>query len=182
MIAVSWDSSFEPNSFDADRHVAALMGAFRQLKPHIAKKHLAASMKKTLKDGVPILRRYTPPVATKRGRKKKGSRSTGDLRRRVMVKSGFTGSPGSHGAFVWGVLGYRMNGQDRKPIWLNYGTDGGTPAFRMIERAMREFGPISASKLAAEMAKALEKASREIASGKNPGMSKRGLAAGLKGL
>jgi hypothetical protein len=49
----------------------------------------------------------------------------------------------------------------------------------MIGKTMREFGPVAAGKLADEMSKALEKAAAERASGANPGMSKRGIAAGI---
>ena len=171
MISLSWDSSFEPNSYDADRHIGALMKQFQGLPRHIARKHLKAAMRRTLKPGVPILRRNTPPLGTRRGRRKAGekARSTGDLRRRVTTKAGQTGNNGQFGSFVWGVLGYRLKGQDRKPIWLNYGTSRGVRAYAMIENTMREFGPVSAKRLADEMAAAFENAANELASGKNPG-------------
>ena len=171
MISLSWQSSFEPNSFDGDKHIGKLMKAFRGLPRHIAKNHLKAAMRRTLKPGVPILRSLTPPLGTRRGRRKKGekARSTGDLRRRVTTKAGQTGNNNEFGSFIWGVLGYKLKGQDRKPIWLNYGTATGGPAFNMIENAMQRMGPIAAATLAKEMATGLEKAAAEIEKGQNPG-------------
>lgn len=171
MISVSWVSSFEPNSYDADRHIRALMNAYKELPRHIAKKHLKAAMRRTLKPGVPILRKHTPPLNTKRGRRAAGvkRRSTGALRRSVTVKVGQTGKNLAFDAFIWGVLGYRFKGQDRKAIWCNYGTANGARAYNMIERAMAEMGPISARRLAQEMRDALEKAVAEKAGGRNPG-------------
>ena len=49
----------------------------------------------------------------------------------------------------------------------------------MVERSMAESKTIITSKLQGEMLKALEAAVRELESGMNPGMSKRGLAAGV---
>ena len=94
MISLSWVSSFEPNSYDGDKHIGKLMKAFRGLPRHIAKKHIKAAMKRTIKPGVPILRSLTPPLSTRRGRRKKGekARSTGELRRSVMAKTGQTGN------------------------------------------------------------------------------------------
>lgn len=170
MISVSWNSSFEPNSFDGDEHIRGLMKQYKELPRHIAKKHLKAAMRRTLKPGVAILRKYTPPLNTKRGRKAKGAkRSTGALRRSVTVKAGQTGKNLAFDAFIWGVLGYRFKGQDRKAIWCNYGTSSGARAFNMIEKAMTELGPISAQRLAKEMKDALEKATAELAGGKNAG-------------
>ena len=171
MISLSWVSSFEPNSYDGDKHIGKLMKAFRGLPRHIAKKHIKAAMKRTIKPGVPILRSLTPPLSTRRGRRKKGekARSTGELRRSVMAKTGQTGNNKDFGSFVWGVLGYRLKGQNRKAIWMNYGTGTGGPAFNMIEKAMEKMGPIAASTLAKELAVGLEKAAAEIAAGKNPG-------------
>lgn len=171
MISLSWDSNFEPNSYDANRHIRKLMKSYQALPRHIAKKHLKASMRRTLKPGVPVLRSLTPPLGTRRGRRKKGekARSTGELRRSVTTKAGQTGNNNAFGSFVWGVLGYRFKGQDRKAIWLNYGTSRGVRAYDMIGNAMAKLGPISAQRLASEMAAALEKAAEEVAAGKNPG-------------
>lgn len=171
MIAVSWDSNFEPTSYDADKHVAGLMRAFKALPRHIAKKHLKASMRRCLKPAVPILRRHTPPLSTRRGRRRKGEKpqSTGNLRRSVTVRVGQTGNNSDFNSFVWGVLGYKASFESRKAIWLQYGTSRGIKPYQMVEKAMAEFGPVAASKLAAELAQALEKAAAELSAGKNPG-------------
>jgi hypothetical protein len=134
-----------------------------------------------IKPGVPILRKYTPPLDTRRGRRAAGTkrRSTGELRRSVTTKAGQTGNNREFGSFVWGVLGYRFKGQDRKAIWCQYGTSQGARSFDMIGKAMAELGPVSAQRLAKEMGDALEKAAAEMASKKNLGMSRRGIAAGI---
>lgn len=174
MISLSWDSNYQPNSYDLDRQIQALMDSYRALPRHIAKKHLKAAMRRVLKPGVPILRSVTPPLSTRRGRRKKGekARSTGALRRSVTTKAGQTGRNTDYDAFVWGVLGYRYVGQDRKAIWLNYGTSRGVQSYDMIGKAMSSLGPISAKRLQTELAAALEKAANEVASGKNKGYGK----------
>ena len=171
MIALSWDSSFEPNSYDADPHIKALIKRYEALPRHIGKKHLKSSLRSVLRKGVPILRRNTPPLDTRRGRRKAGEkrRSTGALRRSVTTKAGQTGKNGDHNAFVWAVLGYKKGWESRKAIWLEYGTSSGARAFQMMEKTMRQMGPIAANELAHRMAEALEKAANEIAGGRNPG-------------
>jgi hypothetical protein len=171
MISLSWNSSFEPNSYDADRHIGALMQSFRELPRHIARKHLKAAMRRVLRPAVPILRKNTPPTSTRRGRRKKGekAKSTGALRRAVTVRAGQTGTNKAFDAFVYGVLGYKASFESRKAIWLQFGTSGGVKAYDMIEKTLAEFGPVASSRLAEEMAKALEKAAAELGSGKNPG-------------
>lgn len=174
IVALSWDSSFEPNSYDADQHIGALVAAYRSLPRNIAKKHLMASIRKVLRRGVPILRRHTPPLSTRRGRYKQGEKpkSTGALRRSVTVRAGQTGKNGDRDAFVWGCLGYKYGFESRKAIWLSEGTIRIAP-FRMVDNAMKELGPISAKQLANEMSIALDKATREAASGKNSGVGYR---------
>jgi hypothetical protein len=171
MISLSWNSSFEPNSYDADKHIGALMNAYKALPRHIAKKHLKAAMRRLLRPAVPILRRNTPPLGTRRGRRKKGEkpRSSGALRRAVTVRAGQSGNNGAFNAFVYGVLGYKAGFESRKAIWLQFGTATGGPAFRMMEKTLAEFGPVAASRMAEEMAKGLEKAAAELGAGKNPG-------------
>ncbi|MCE3000558.1 MAG: hypothetical protein LW892_12080 [Betaproteobacteria bacterium] len=102
MISLSWNSNFEPNSFDADKHIGALMRAYRELPRHIARKHLGASMRRVLRPAVPILRRNTPPTGVRRGRRKKGekARSTGALRRAATIRVGQTGTNKAFDAFV----------------------------------------------------------------------------------
>jgi len=170
LVSLSWDSSFEPNSYDADGHIEALMGRFKSLPRHIARKHLMAAMRRIMKPGIPFLRRVTPPTNTRRGRRAKGQRptSTGALRRSVTVRTGQTGANRDFDAFVWSVLGYRYGWESRKAIWLQYGTSTGGPALGMIEKAMAQFGRPAASQLAAAMAEALEKAIKEDLGGRNP--------------
>lgn len=171
MISLSWNSSFEPNSYDLDQHIGDLMNAYRALPRHIAKKHLKAAMRRVLKPAVRILRKNTPPLGTRRGRRKKGERrrSSGALRRAVTVRTGQSGNNQAFDAFVFGVLGYKASFESRKAIWLQFGTSGGVKAYRMIENTLAEFGPVAASMLAEEMAAGLEKAAAELASGRNPG-------------
>ena len=171
MISLSWNSSFEPNSYDANRHIASLMEAYRGLPRHIAKKHLKAAMRRVLRPAVPILRKNTPPLGTRRGRRKKGEkpRSSGALRRAVTVRTGQTGRNGAFDAFVFGVLGYKASFESRKAIWLQFGTSGGIKAYQMVEKTLAEFGPVAASRLAEEMAIGLEKAAAERSGGQNQG-------------
>ncbi len=167
MISLSWNSDAYPTSLEANDHIRGLMAKYRELPRHLAKRHLGASMRRVMKPGIPILRSFTPPLGTRRGRRKKGekARSTGDLRRSVTTKAGQTGRNGDFDSFAWAVLGYRFSGQDRKAIWLQYGTSRGVPAFDMIGKAMAQFGPVAAEQLAHEMAEGLERAARDLAPG-----------------
>lgn len=172
MINVNWEALLGENR--------ALAGRFRELPDHLAKKHLAASMRKAIRDagGVKELRKNTPPVNTRRGRRKKGEkpRSTGALRRAVMVKAKWIGRNRDGAAYAG--LGYRFGAESKKAIWLEFGTTY-VQAIRMMERTYESIrGPV-ASRLSANLAAAIEKAAAELASKKNPGMSKRGIAAGL---
>lgn len=170
MISLSWNSDAYPTSIEADKHVHALMLKYRALPRHIARKHIGAAMRKVLKPGIPVLRKLTPPVNTRRGRRKKGEkrRSTGNLRRAVTVRVGQTGRNGDWDSFVWGVIGYRAGIESRKAIWLNYGTSHGVRAHFMIDDFFKQFHPKLAQELTAAMADGLEKAANEVAAGKNP--------------
>lgn len=167
MISLSWSSDFEPNSYDEDLRISRLMKRCKELPGHIARKHLKAVMGRVMKPGIPILRRHTPPLTTRRGRRKKGEKpqSTGALRRAVKVRTGHTGKVGAFNSFVYGVLGYRASFESRKAIWLQYGTSSGVRSYDMIGKAMAEFGNPAASRLADEMEKALEKAVKDLAPG-----------------
>lgn len=170
MIALSWKvDRYDFTDYDADKAVASLMDRYKAIPRHIAKKHMMAAMRRVLKPGIPVLRRNTPPVGTRRGRRKAGekARSTGAMRRSVATRAGQTG--GNADGFVWGVLGYRASFESRKAIWHQYGTSRGLPAVDMIGRTMKEFGQPAASKLAEELAAGLDKAAKEIGGGKNPG-------------
>jgi hypothetical protein len=170
LIALSWNTDAYPTRLEADDAVRTLMSRYRALPRHIARKHLGAAMRRLLKRGVPILRRNTPPLGVRRGRRRRGerARSTGNLRRAVTVRTGQTGGNTDFNSFVWGCLGYKAGPESRKAIWLQYGTRRGIQPVLMIERTMQEFGPIAAADLASELASALEKSAKEVSSGKNP--------------
>lgn len=180
MISLSWNSNFEPNSYDMSRHIRSVMRAYKKLPGHIARKYMKASMRRVLKDAVPILRRNTPKgkayntrSAVKRdsrGRFQQGSGKKmrvrgGALRRAATVRTGMTGKAGAFDSFVWGVLGYKAGIESRKAIWLNYGTSRGIKPYQMIEKTMSEFGPVAASRLAKEMRRALASAVKDKAPG-----------------
>ncbi len=164
MISLSWRSDFEPNLYDGDEQIRGLMARYRELPIYLAKRYLKSSLAKSIKHGVPILRRNTPPIGTRRGRRKKGekAKSTGALRRSVTTRSGQTGKNTDFNMFVWAVLGYRKGEQSRKAIWLEYGTSGGVRPVAMMEKTMREMGPVAARTLADHMAKSLESAAKEL--------------------
>lgn len=161
MISLNWKQ--------VEGEIGALMSRYAALPRHIAKKHLVAAVRRAGREGVPILRRNTPPEGLRRGRRKKGEkpRSTGALRRAVTVKAKYKGRNAD--GVVIGILGYRAGFESRKAIWMEFGTTKGIEPRKMVEKTMQEWkGPLSAT-LAREMAAALEKAVRELASGKNPG-------------
>ena len=162
MINVNWNELLGDFS--------SLAGAYQRLPSHIAKKHLLASMRRSIakSGGTKLLRQNTPPVGTRRGRRKKGekAKSTGGLRKSVMVKSRWIGTNKS-GAAVAG-LGYKYGEQSRKAIWHEFGTPR-IRAKRMAENTFNAIrGPV-ANALASELAAALEKAQAEVASKRNQG-------------
>jgi hypothetical protein len=185
MIRLSWSGM--------EGGIGDMMARFNALPRHIAKKHLLAVIKRVGKDGVKVLKKHTPKggtttvrAALKRGsggRFVKGSGRKmkvrgGALRRAAMVKSKYQGR--NKDGYAYGVLGYKFGPESKKALWLEYGTSRGIEPRRMVEKTMREWGGPATKTLVAEMKKALEKAVREMRSGKNPGMSKRGLAAGVR--
>ena len=97
MISLTWAKNPEDQ-------IEALMGRYAELPRHIAKKHAQAAVRRVMKDAVPVLRSVTPPVGTRRGRRKKGEkpRSTGALRRSVTTKAKYIGR-NADGA-VYGVV------------------------------------------------------------------------------
>jgi len=152
--------------------IQALMDRFSALPRYIAKKHLQAAMKRTVADGVPVLRQLTPPLGVTRGRRRKGSftalnRTTGNLRRSATTKAKYIGRNAE--GVVYGVVGYRAGFNSRKAIWLEYGTRRGIRPQNIIEQFKQRYGQPSLARLATEMANALEKGAKELASGKNPG-------------
>jgi HK97 gp10 family phage protein len=171
MISLNWEGM--------EGEIGALMARFNELPRHIAKKHLLAAIKRAGKDGVKVLKGNTPKARTRNIRGSGGTTSKqkgGALRRAATVKSKYRGR--NRDGSVYGTLGYKYGTESRKAIWLEFGTPNIEPR-RMIERTMQQWGSALVPKLEAEMAAAFEKACAELAAGMNPGMSKRGLAAGL---
>jgi hypothetical protein len=170
IISCHWDQ------FTGD--IGALIQRFAALPRHIAKKHIGAAMKRSLKPGVPALRAATPKQKSRLvlGRSKSSGEYTarklkgGSMRRAATVKSKYLGT-NSNGVHV-GVLGYKYGPESRKAIWLEYGTDSIAPR-GIVRGVMQTFGPKAKATLAAEMAAALEKAANELAAGKNPTRSYR---------
>lgn len=154
-------------SNNPEGEIQSLMGRFYALPRHIARKHLQAAIRRTIKDGVPVLRSVTPPIGVRRGRLRQGERrSTGALRRAVTTKAKYVERNAA--GTVYGVVGYRASFDSRKAIWLQYGTPKIQPR-RMAERFTQQYGGPALATIRAEMASALEKAAKELAAGKNPG-------------
>jgi hypothetical protein len=156
---------------------ASLLGDFRDLAKsykalpaHIGKKHLLAGMRRAIKNsgGETLLRRNTPPTGVTRGRRKKGvaARSTGKLRRAVTTKARWIG----RNADGWAVagLGYKYGPESMKAIWQEFGTTR-MAGRHMMERTYEQIKGAVAARLSYELAQALEKATKEVASGKNKG-------------
>lgn len=162
MINVNWEKLLGEFS--------SLAGRYRGLPDHIAKKHLLASMRKSIREakGPQLLRKNTPPLSTKRGRRKAGQpkRSTGALRKAVTVKAKWIGRNRDGAAFAG--LGYKYGPESQKAIWNEFGTTH-MQARKMAERTYNEIRGVIASKLSANLAAALEKATAEMESKKNLG-------------
>lgn len=145
----------------------ALAKAYENLPGHIAKKHLLASMRRAIvkSGGVKLLRQNTPPLGTRRGRRKKGEKptSTGDLRKSVTTKARWIGT--NKGGSAVAGLGYKYGWNSRKAIWKEYGTKW-QQAMNMMQRTFDQIRDPVASQLGRELANALEKAQADLA--KNP--------------
>ena len=176
MITLNWGQ--------LEGEIGALIARFDELPRHIAKKHLKAAMKRAGKPGISILKKNTPVGGGRRVKatiirgemKTNYKRRGGSLRRAATFLSKYKGT--NRDGATFGILGYKYGTESRKAIWLEFGTARITPR-RMVERSMAESKSIITSQLQGEMLKALEAAVRELESGMNPGMSKRGLAAGV---
>lgn len=160
MISLNWDQ--------VEGQIGALVQRYAGLPRYIAKKHLVASMRRALKPGISALRSNTPP-AVRRGRRKKGDKpkSSGALRKAVTTRVKYKGRNAD--GVVFGSLGYKAGTESRKAIWMEFGTSKGILPRAMVERTMKSFGPRVAQRLAVELKEGLERAARELASGKNPG-------------
>jgi hypothetical protein len=149
--------------------VADIIAAYRKLPAHIAKKHLKAAMGRTIKPFIPALRANTPKY-------------TGNLKRSVTSVTRFY-DKADHGAVV-GVVGFSRGGKTKRNmgnhgLFVEAGTKprrtrakrfcGSMPARAMLRATLSTMrGPILAN-LGIDIAVALERATRELASGKNPG-------------
>ena len=151
------------------REIADLAKSYEELPKHIAKKHMLAAMRRAIvkSKGVSILRANTPPVGTRRGRRKKGEkRSTGELRRSVTTKAKWIGN-NTTGAAVAG-LGYKYGMASRKAIWHEFGTTR-MKGIAMMQRTFEQIRGQVAAALVGELAAALDKAVNEKNSNKNNG-------------
>lgn len=143
-----------------DGEIAAMIERYASLPKAVAKTHAAAAMKRAAKDGIPILRRNTPPISGgRRGRRRKGEkRSSGLLRRAVTSKGKFI--PGARPR-AYAVLGYRAGFESRKAIWHEFGTSRGLAARAMVQKTMAEYGGPAAARVAQELAVGLERAAKD---------------------
>lgn len=148
--------------------IGSLMKRFSALPRHVAKKHLAASMKRALRPGVPALRAATPVGRVMKANKKGvvKMRRSGELRRAATARSRYIGTNAD--GIVVGVLGYKYGAESRKAIWLEFGTKRIVKR-GIVSRVMQTFRPQANANLTREMAAALEKAAAELAAGRNPG-------------
>lgn len=179
---------------DVNGQVEALLARFDELPNHIARKHAQAAVQRVMKFAIPVLKKNTPKRKSfvRFGGGRNGREYTaekvrgGTLRASVIAKSEYKRAKGGGPATVYGVVGYSTKQapggygitQSRKAIWLEFGTEYAF-ARGMVQMTLRQIGNPSAEKIAQELAFALEKAAKELESKKNPGMSKRGLAAGV---
>ena len=153
--------------------IGALMARYAELPRHIAKKHLQASMKRAMKDGIPKLKALTPKGTTKikRSALKRGSGGRfvagsgkkmkvrgGALRRSVRAKSRYIGK--NRDGVVFGTIGYKAGFDSQKAIWLEFGTKNNVRPRQIMDKFRRSYGGPAATKLAREMRKALGAAAR----------------------
>lgn len=178
MISLRWNR--------IEGEIGALIARYAELPRHIAKKHMKAAMKRTLKTGVKILKQMTPKSGTRtvraaitrdaRGRIQAGSgkiskKRGGALRRAATTKAKYIGR--NRDGLVWGVVGYRGGAESRKAIWLEYGTKRLKPR-EIMEAFRRKYGGPTAYRIAAELRRALPRAVREVAAGFNANSNYRG--------
>lgn len=156
-----------------EKDVEAIMAAFAFLPRHLARKHLQASMRRAIKNGIPVLKAVTPKRKSRVvfGKSSAGEYtakrvSGGGLRRSVTTKAKYIGKSGA--GSVYGVIGYRGGIESHKAIWLTEGTRYITPRAFFMQFQSQYNGPCLA-KLKEEMATGLEKAAAELASGMNRG-------------
>lgn len=176
MIVLGWSN--------VEGQIGELMKRYAELPRSVAKKHLQAAMKRAGKQAIPILKANTPvgggrrvKAAVVRGELKMNyKRRGGSLRRASTFTARYKGT--NRDGVVFGALGYKYGYESRKAIWLEFGTKHIEPR-KIIEKTLTASKAIVGSRLEAEMAAALEKAVNEANSPMRPGMSKRGIAAGI---
>jgi len=177
MIVIGWSN--------VEGQIGELMKRYAELPRSVAKKHLQAAMKRAGKDAIPILKANTPKgggrrvkAAVVRGELKMNyKRRGGSLRKAATFTARYKGT--NKDGVVFGALGYKYGYESRKAIWLEFGTSRGIEPRKIIDKTLAASKAIVGSRLEAEMAAALEKAVNEANSPMRPGMSKRGIAAGI---
>jgi HK97 gp10 family phage protein len=144
---------------DLDREIGGLVKALQQLPRNLARKHLKAAVGRAVRPHIKDLRKNTPPINTRRGRRKKGEKpqSSGALRRAVAVRTKAKGLTAS------AVLGYRAGFESRKAIWLEFGTDRGISPREMVKNTFDQVKGQVQKRLPDELRKALEKAAKDVA-------------------
>lgn len=134
--------------------VAGLMNKYAEFPQKVASIALRGAMTRAAKGGVSTVRSLTPGGGG-RGRRKQGEkRSTGAMRKSVTTKSKVRKGT------AYGVLGYKMSGQDRKPIWHEFGTKNGVKAKHMMERAWNIYMPTARGLIVQELTDGLANAAR----------------------
>ena len=159
---------FKANWAEMKRDTEALLNAYKKLPGHIAKKHLRASMRRSIKPFVPALKAATP-------------KQSGNLRRSVKTMAKFYQSA-NHGA-VAGYVGFSRGSKTKNNMGnhsaiVEYGTgerrrkNGGSsgrmPARRMLATTLSQHGAGILKNVVTELAVGLERAARELAA-KNGG-------------
>lgn len=153
MISVNWDA--------VQGEIGALVKRYDELPRWIAKKHLKAAIGRTLRPGVPKLRALTPPVNTRRGRRKKGEKalSTNRLRKAVKVITRYKGR--NKDGYAYGVIGYRAGEESLKALWLEFGTKYIQPR-KFMQDFHESYKTTAQGRLVFEMRKALDAATKEL--------------------
>lgn len=177
MIVLGWNN--------VEGQIGELMKRYAELPRSVAKKHMQAAMRRAGKAAVPILKSNTPvgggrrvKAAVVRGQLKTNyKRRGGSLRRAATFVARYKGT--NRDGAVFGILGYKYGWDSRKAIWLEFGTSRGIEPRRMVEASMSAAKGVVGGRLEAELAAALDKAVAEANSPMRPGMSQRGLAAGI---
>lgn len=159
---------FKANWAEMEKETKHLIDAYRKLPPYIAKKHLRASMRRSIKPFVPALKAATP-------------KRSGNLRRSVKAMAKFY-KRAEHGS-VAGVVGFSRGSKTVRNMGnhsaiVNDGTElrrkasgastGRMPARRMLQQTLASHGKAILANVVSELAVGLERAAKELAA-KNKG-------------